>query len=124
MSRRKLTEDDRDLIRLVARSHTNAEIAKRLNISKHTLRSRVAVLHRLVGTAGTERDTTVARVRLTAWAYENGLMDEIPHNTAAADVSVELAAELLDVCRAIVADRPRGDLRVLANRALRIAGER
>jgi hypothetical protein len=32
-----------------------------------------------------------------------------------------LSAELLDVCRAIVNNRPRGDLRALALRALRAA---
>lgn len=122
---RPLTDDDRELIRLVARCHTNAEIAKRLRISPNTLRSRLAVLHRLVGTsAGLAHDSILCRVRMAAWAYENGLMDGVVRNTVPRDVPVELAAELLDVCEAIVTDRPRGDLRVLAKRALRIAGKR
>jgi hypothetical protein len=122
-SPRPLTEDDRELIRLVARSHTNRQIAVRLGISTRTVVSRLARLHRTVGTAtGLERDTMLARVRMTAWAYENGLMDGVKRDAAPADVPVELATELLDLCRAIVAERPRGDLRTLATRALRMSG--
>lgn len=119
---RTLTDDDRELIRLVARGHSNEQIAARFGFSTRTLRTRLAVLYRITGAAaGTERDTILVRVRMTAWAYENGLMNGVKRDAAATDIPVEIVAELLDLCRAIVADRPRGDLRALAKRALRVA---
>lgn len=120
---RTLTDDDRELIRLVAECRTNAEIARVLDLSTSMVRGRLTTLHKHLGTSsGAERDNVLCRVRMVAWAYQHGLMDGMTHDAEPADVPVELAAELLDVCRAIVADRPRGDLRVLAKRALRVAG--
>jgi hypothetical protein len=49
-------------------------------------------------------------------------MSGVTRTVEPGDVPVELAVELLDLCQAIVADRPRGDLRALAKRALRVAG--
>lgn len=124
MSRpRALTDDDRALIRLVAGGRSNTEIAGELGIPAYTLRSRVKALHGLLGTGvGPGGNSAISRVRMTRWAYENGLMNGVARTVEPGDVPVELAAELLDLCQAIVADRPRGDLRVLARRALRIAG--
>jgi hypothetical protein len=118
---RTLTDTDRDLIRLVASGHTNEEIAAKLGTSIHTLRSRLRVVHGLIGTnPGPVHDSTTSRVRMAAWAYENDLMGPVRTGTSGGGPA-ELSAELLDVCRAIVNNRPRGDLRALALRALRAA---
>ena len=125
MSRpRTLNTDDHQLIRLVARCHSNDEIAAMLGIPRPTLRARLNALHKHLGTSGQGHDAIISRVRMVAWAYENGLMDEEIRlaRPDAGVVDASLPGELLDLCRAIVADRPRGDLRKLAARALRIEG--
>lgn len=117
-----LRADDRDLVRLVARCYSNAEIAGMLGISRSTLGERLGALHGHLGTGSRAGgDSILCRARMVAWAYENGIVEVGPRPAVAVEDAAGLTAELLDACRAIVADRPRGDLRQLATRALRAA---
>jgi hypothetical protein len=131
--KRPLNDQDHDLIRLVARAHSNEEIAQILDISHGALMNRMNTLHYLIGSnAGVHRKAG-ARLRIVIWAYENGLMDRQPAPACAPPppaplrpapgptLPLELAGPLLALCQAIVQDQPRGDLRKHATAALRAA---
>jgi two-component system, NarL family, response regulator NreC len=62
-----LTVRERDVVRLVALGHTNAEVAERLSVSIRTIeKHRVRIQRRL----GLSR-----RAQLVRWALEHGLLD-------------------------------------------------
>ncbi|MEV5570893.1 helix-turn-helix transcriptional regulator [Spirillospora sp. NPDC052269] len=60
----RLTEREAQVASLVARGHTNAEIAAELFISPGTAKTHVAHIHRKLGVRN--------RVEIAAWAWENG----------------------------------------------------
>lgn len=114
----KLVPAEANVIRLIARGFSNEQIARELGIKTETLRSRLPAIYRRTGSdVGTGNNSVLARVRLAIWAYENGLGGPEP-------LPPDLTRSLLEVCRAIAADRPRGDLRRLALEALQVNGER
>jgi two-component system, NarL family, response regulator NreC len=62
-----LTLRERDLVRLVALGHTNAEIAELLTLSVRTVEKHRARVQRRLGVSG--------RAGLVRWALEQGLVD-------------------------------------------------
>jgi DNA-binding CsgD family transcriptional regulator len=60
-----LTERELDVLRLIARGETNAEIAHRLKVSIHTVERHVANLYRKIDARG--------RADATAFAVRRGL---------------------------------------------------
>jgi DNA-binding NarL/FixJ family response regulator len=62
-----LTAREEDVLRTVARGHTNAEIGDDLNISLSTVKTHVASLMAKLGARN--------RVEIVMWAYETGRMD-------------------------------------------------
>ncbi|MFB9659059.1 response regulator [Glycomyces mayteni] len=65
-----LSERELEVVRLVARGLTNAEIAERLFISAGTVKNHVAAVQRRLKTAN--------RVGIAAWAWSNGQMPSLP----------------------------------------------
>ena len=63
-----LTPRELDVVRLVARGHTNAEIAGRLFVSLGTVKAHLAAVHGRLGTRN--------RVEIAAWAWQNGVPEE------------------------------------------------
>lgn len=140
---RPLTAHDIELIRRVALCWTNQQIADHFGVTNYTARNQLHNLHHQLGTDKGPTDgkpsSFMARVRLIAWAYKNGLMTGEDADALAATMPVPqparpaaeppvlpapLVRAVLEVCEAIVADRPRGDLRKVAEEALRVAGRR
>jgi two-component system response regulator NreC len=62
-----LTLRERDLVRLVALGHTNAEIAELLTLSVRTVEKHRARIQRRLGVSG--------RAELVRWALDRGLVD-------------------------------------------------
>jgi two-component system, NarL family, response regulator NreC len=62
-----LTARERDVVRLVALGHTNAEIAARLTLSVRTIETHRARIQRRLGLS--------SRAELVRWALERGLLD-------------------------------------------------
>lgn len=62
----ELTERERDVLRLIALGHTNAEMAERLYLSLRTVETHRANIHRKLGTE--------SRVDLVQHALEHGLV--------------------------------------------------
>jgi two-component system response regulator NreC len=62
-----LTARERDVLRLVALGHTNAEIAARLTLSVRTIETHRARIQRRLG--------VLSRAELVRWALERGLLD-------------------------------------------------
>ena len=60
-----LTERERDVLRLVAEGHSNEEIAERLFVAEHTVRTHLFGAYRKIG-AHSAREAV-------AWAWKNGL---------------------------------------------------
>jgi hypothetical protein len=106
-------------IKLIARGYSNEEVARRLGLKTETLRSRLPALYRRLGidVSNGHTSSVMARVQLVVWAFENGLGRPEP-------LPADLTRSLLEVCRSIAADQPRGDLRRLALEALEVNGER
>lgn len=113
----QLRQYEIDLIRLIASGRGNDDIAKALNIPLMTLKSQIARLHRILGTATRPGEQRVlGRVRITIWAYEHGLVEGRP------SVPPELRDAFIGFCRSVVNDQPRGDLRQWAEKGLAAAG--
>ena len=62
-----LTLRERDVLRLIALGHTNAEVARRLSVSVRTIETHRARIQRRLGLSG--------RAELVRWALDNGLLD-------------------------------------------------
>lgn len=62
-----LTRREHDVVRLVARGHTNAEIGAELFISPGTAKTHVANIQRKLGVRN--------RVGIAAWAWDSGIVD-------------------------------------------------
>lgn len=106
-----------DTIRMLARGFSNEAIAKAQCVSTGTVKSRIARLHKFLGTSAPAGEHSVlGRVRLVIWAYEHGLVE------ARSTVTPELMAAFIGFCRSVVNDQPRGDLRKWAEQGLRAAG--
>ncbi|MFB6808803.1 response regulator [Streptomyces sp. NPDC056387] len=65
-----LTGREREIVRLIARGHTNAEIAAELFISPGTAKTHIANIQTKLGTAN--------RVGIAAWAWKTGLATPEP----------------------------------------------
>jgi DNA-binding NarL/FixJ family response regulator len=63
-----LTEREEEVLALVARGLTNAEIGQRLHVSPSTAKAHLASLHTKLGARN--------RVELASWAWRSGRMDE------------------------------------------------
>ena len=113
----QLKQVEIDIIRMIARGYSNADIAKATGAPEQTVKSRIAKLHKLLGTAAPAGEHSVlGRVRLVIWAYEHGLADVQP------SIPPDFQAAFIGFCRSVVNDQPRGDLRKWAERGLRAAG--
>jgi two-component system response regulator NreC len=62
-----LTLRERDVVRLIALGHTNAEVAERLSVSVRTIETHRGRIQRRLGLSG--------RAQLVRWALEHGLLD-------------------------------------------------
>lgn len=62
-----LTVRERDVVRLIALGHTNAEVAGRLSVSVRTIETHRGRIQRRLGLSG--------RAQLVRWALEHGLLD-------------------------------------------------
>jgi DNA-binding NarL/FixJ family response regulator len=62
-----LTLRERDVVRLIALGHTNAEVAKRLSVSVRTVETHRHRIQRRLDLSG--------RAQLVRWALDNGLLD-------------------------------------------------
>jgi two-component system, NarL family, response regulator NreC len=63
-----LTEREREVLRLLALGHTNAEIAKRMYLSVRTVETHRSALHRKLHAE--------SRAALVHWALEHGLLED------------------------------------------------
>jgi DNA-binding CsgD family transcriptional regulator len=128
-------QDDIDIVRLIARCYTNGQIAAILRITPAAVRQRLHTIYvKLHIGPDLESAPIIARCRIIAWAYESGLVqpgEPAEHIVTPPQPEPErgrppllpksLAHPLLELCRAIVEDRPRGDLRKHATQALHVA---
>lgn len=129
---RKLHDYETEMIRMVASGATNAEIAVATGTAVETVRSRLHVVHRLIGSASEIPSENMARVRMVIWAYDHGIVrparskparppkDVLPQDRIRAD----LAAPMIRLSISILADESRGDLKVWAKRVMDAAGLR
>ena len=62
-----LTLREREVVRLIALGHTNAEVAERLSVSIRTIETHRGRIQRRLGLSG--------RAQLVRWALDNGLLD-------------------------------------------------
>jgi two-component system response regulator NreC len=62
-----LTRRERDVLRLIALGHTNAEVAERLCVSTRTIEKHRFRIQQRLGLSG--------RAQLVRWALEHGLLD-------------------------------------------------
>jgi DNA-binding NarL/FixJ family response regulator len=62
-----LTMRERDVVRLIAHGHTNAEVAERLSVSIRTIETHRGRIQRRLGLSG--------RAQLVRWALDHGLLD-------------------------------------------------
>jgi two-component system, NarL family, response regulator NreC len=62
-----LTLRERDVVRLIALGHTNAEVAERLSVSVRTIETHRGRIQRRLRLSG--------RAQLVRWALEHGLLD-------------------------------------------------
>jgi two-component system response regulator NreC len=62
-----LTPRERDVVRLIALGHTNAEVAERLSVSVRTIETHRHRILRRLGLSG--------RAQLVRWALDNGMLD-------------------------------------------------
>lgn len=116
----QLKPEQIDVIRLVARGYSNLQIADHLGIPLQTFRSRLATIHRLIGTAAaTEINGVLSRARMVAWAYEHGLVTPKQPAIPVVNSGPVLDEWLLIMARMIVRDEPLGALRAHAERLVR-----
>lgn len=123
-----------EVLQLVARGHSNEEIAAILSIPGWAPRHRLRRIYGLLGmTSPRGHSTIMARCQIIAWAYQSGAMAsgkpvELPAKQPPPPAEegpflpAQLAEPILDALLAIYLDKPRGDLRRLADVALRAAG--
>lgn len=137
---RALRDHEVAIIRLVAKGLGNEQIAEELGLSTVKVEGRLGTVYALLGVKSTTgKPDALSRVRLTSWAYENGLMNSddapavpiiaTPWQPPAAPepgpgMPEPLMTAVIGMCEAIVADRPRGDLRRIAVDVLCEAGRR
>lgn len=124
---RPLHDHETEMIRLVAAGYTNAQLAVAFDISVETIRSRMHVVHQLIGTASGNDSDNVARVRMVIWAYDHGVVRPAGALPKPAEVlpqervPAELAAPMIRLSISILGDEPRGDLKRWARRVLEAA---
>lgn len=125
IKQRPLHDYELEMIRLVASGYTNAQLAVEFDISVETIRSRMHVVHQLIGSAsGT--DDNMARVRMVIWAYDHDLVQPVgvapqpaPKEALPQErIPAELAAPMIRLSISILGDEPRGDLKVWARRVM------
>jgi hypothetical protein len=126
IKQRPLHDHETEMIRLVAAGYTNAQLAVAFDISVETIRSRMHVVHQLIGTASGNDSDNVARVRMVIWAYDHGVVrpagqavsptpaEPLPQER----IPAELAAPMIRLSISILGDEPRGDLKRWARRVL------
>lgn len=128
IQQRKLHDYEYDLIRLVACGYTNAQLAVETDVAVETVRSRLHVIHQLIGFAS-GGDNAMARVRMAIWAYDHGLVKPAGLKLTATPAEVlpqeripaELAAPMIRLSIAILSDEPRGELKRWARRVMEAA---
>lgn len=113
---RELTAPEIGLVQMVARGYSDQQIAGFLGVRVTTVQNRVAAVYHLMNMALGEEAPAgngMTRVRLVAWAYENGLVG--PSASASASKAQaatkrererELANAAFDVLRQLVHKRP------------------
>lgn len=123
---RPLHDHEIELIRMVATGFTNAEIAVEFGVAVETIRTRLHVAHRLIGSASESPSENLARTRMVIWAYDHGIVrpagqrEPLPQDRVPAD----LAAPMIRLSISILADESRGDLKAWAKRVMDAAGLR
>lgn len=119
-ARPSLTARRVEVLSLVAEGLSNAEIAGRLGLTANTVTSHMRRIGARLGTG--------SRAGMVAVGFRTGLLrvpDDRPVTPqAGVPVPDELRAELLRMARMIVADRPLGELRAAARRAVALADGR
>ncbi len=127
--RRPLTSHEIKIVRLVAQGYTNEQIAKTLGMNPTTLQNRIYILHCLLGTSIAGPGTAgMARVGMTIWAYENGI---VKPRGAGPDVALltpeqALIERAFAACRALVLRRPQAReqaVAVVRERDAELAGD-
>jgi hypothetical protein len=126
-----------DVVRLLARGYSNEEIASMLAMPNWLVRRHVHDLYLLLRlNRGAGYSPSIARCRTAAWAYETGLLtpgkpaelltagpEDVPApGEAPAFLPETVARPILEALLAVYQDRPRGDLRKVAEAGLRAAG--
>lgn len=130
IKQRPLHDYEYETIRMVASGATNSQVAVAFDVSVETVRSRMHVIHQLIGTATGDSNDNVARTRMVIWAYDHDLVQPVgvkppppPRETPPAErIPAELAAPMIRLSLDILADQPRGDLRRWAARVVEAAG--
>lgn len=129
---RALRDNEIAIVRLVAKGLGNAQIVQQLELASSTIEGRLGTVYGLLGLKSTTgRPDALSRVRLACWAHETGLMSGKDTVTLAdmppapvPQLPAPLMVTVFDLCEAIVADRPRGDIRKIAAEVLRVGGRR
>lgn len=108
---RNLTAPEVGLIRLIARGHTDAQIADFLGVRIGTVRGRINTIYHLLGiTIGEEGrggGAGITRLRLVVWAYENGIVGSKNQRVqAASQREKDLAEAAFEMLRQLVHKRP------------------
>lgn len=119
-NRRTLTANEIEIIRLVARGLTNAQICQRLGVEMPTVQARIRAANAVIGAHAGDAPqrgwSAMCRVEMVIWAYENGLVGA----QVKADREQELAGRAFSVLRGLVLRRP---LPLLRNEAVAIIRE-
>jgi DNA-binding CsgD family transcriptional regulator len=126
VKKRPLHDHEIEMIRLIAAGYTNTQLAAEFDASTETIRSRIYVVHRLIGTNSADGSDGAARVRMVAWAYDNRIVrpagePELPKPTVPLPqerIPAELAAPMIRLAISILSDEPRGDLKQWARRVM------
>lgn len=130
VQKRPLHDHEIEMIRLIAAGYTNAQLATEFGVSTETIRSRLFVVHRLIGTNSADGSDGTARVRMVVWAYDNRIVrpagvreqpkpkEPLPQER----IPAELAAPMIRLAISILSDEPRGDLKRWARRVMDAAG--
>jgi hypothetical protein len=109
--RRELTANEIEIVQLVARGLTNAQICQHLGVRMPTVQARIRAANVVIGaqTGNQPQRGTAAmcRVNMVIWAYENGLVGEQDR----ADREQQLAERAFAVLRGLVFRRPMPLLR-------------
>lgn len=123
-----LTKTEVGIIRLVARGKSNSQIADLFGVTTDQFSHRLSRLHQAIGTTAAkgEDGNALPRVRMTAYAYEHGIVKPSGGRSsgdgeALETVPAELAAAMVQLALSILADKPRGDLRWWARQVVTAA---